>query len=75
MQKTTKHVRVTHRITNSKRHTLGFVIDGKNVSRKDTVALARQGRIRGVVAVGNHHVQSLPTRKQKLYDLPEKVVS
>jgi hypothetical protein len=74
MQKKTKHVRVTHRLVDQKLHTKGYVIDGKSMTRSAAVQLAQQGKIRGVVAVGGHHIQSLPTRKQKLYDLPERSV-
>lgn len=66
----TKSCRVTHRITNVKKHTLGYKIDGKECRRSTAVGLARKGRLRGIHVVGTH-IQSLPTRKQKLYDLPE----
>jgi len=69
----TKKCRVTHRLVDVKRHTKGFVIDGKNCRRDTAVALAKRGRLNKIHVVGNH-VQTLPTRKQKLLDLPEKVM-
>ena len=73
----TKKCRVTHRITNVQRHTLGFTIDGKNYKLPSVVKFAQQGRLGGIQVVGSH-IQTLPAdqggRKQKLLDLPEKVM-
>ena len=68
-----KKCRVTHRIVSTKRHTLGFIIDGKNCRRSTAVKLARQGKLNGIHVVGEH-IQTLPTRKQKLMDLPQKLI-
>ena len=68
-----KKCRVTHRIVNIKKHTLGFVIDGKNCRRSTAVKLARQGKLNKIGVVGSH-IQTHPSRKQKLLDLPEKVM-
>ena len=66
--------RVTHRICNVRRHTTGFVIDGKMCRRSTAVKLAQQGKLNGIQAVAGRHIQTLPSRTQKLYDLPEKVM-
>ena len=68
-----KKCRVTHRITSTKRHTLGYTIDGKNVRRSTAVKLARSGKLNNIIVVGSH-IQTLPSRKQKLLDLPEKLM-
>lgn len=68
----TKKARITRRIVSTKRHTLGFVINGKNCTRETAVKMARQGRLNKIHVVGNH-IQTLPERKQKLLDLPEKI--
>jgi len=68
-----KKCRITHRIVSVKRHTLGFVIDGKNCRRSTAVKLAQKGRLNGIHVVGGH-IQTLPTRTQKLLDLPEKLM-
>ena len=65
--------RITHRITNVKKNTLGFVIDGKNCRRSTAVKLAKQGKLNKIHVVGSH-IQTLPSRKQKLLDLPEKLM-
>ena len=69
----TKKCRVTHRIISVKRHTLGFTIDGKNCRRSTAVKLARQGKLNQIHVVGSH-IQTLSSRKQKLMDLPEKLM-
>ncbi len=66
-------MRVTSRIVDTKRHTTGYVIGGKRYSVKQVAQLARQGRISGVRAVGNHPqavngrrcLSSLPTKVEK----------
>jgi len=68
-----KKSRVTHRIVSTKRHTQGYVIDGKNVRRNTAVKMARQGKLNNISVVGNH-IQTLPGRRQNLLDLPEKLM-
>ena len=65
-------MRITHRICDVRRHTLGFVIDGKICTRSMAVKFARQGKLNEVHVVGKH-IQTTPRRKQKLLNLPEKV--
>ena len=43
-------MRVTKRITDVKRHTLGYVISGKKYTRGQAVKLARRKKIDGVTA-------------------------
>ena len=69
----TKKCRVTHRVTDVKRHTKFFVIDGKVTTRAQAVRLAKQGLLNNIHVVGRH-IQTLPSRKQKLLDLPIKIV-
>ena len=65
-------VRLTKRITNQKRHTISYVDSaGRKYTPRQAAQMARQGRIAGVRAVGNH-IQSEPGRK-KLADLPFSV--
>ena len=66
-----KPMRITSRIVNAKRHTVGYMIDGKVHTVALTKRLAGQGRISGVRVVGNH-VQSENGRR-RLSDLPMKV--
>ena len=74
MATATKKSRITHRICNVKKHTLGYVIDGKNCRRSTAVNLAKQGRLEDVQVVGDH-IQVRPTSKRRrLLDLPEKLM-
>ena len=72
-----RSVKVTKRIVNTKRHTVGYVIGGKSYNlgrisdRKTVLSMARNGRISGVRAVGNH-IQALPGRR-KLSSLPASI--
>ena len=69
--------KVTRRIVNTKRHTIGYVIAGKSYSlensnqRKSLLSMARKGQISGVRAVGNH-IQAMPGRK-RLSTLPKTI--
>lgn len=68
---------VQGRIVDVKRHTLGFKIGGRNLTRAQAVRLARKGEIRDVVIRkgGNDelHIASAPFTTP-LYDLPTKVI-
>ena len=71
-------MKVQKRLVDTKRHTQGYLIGGKWRSRKEAVALARQGKVDGVtVRRGSNdelHIASLPYSSVRLYDLPERVV-
>jgi len=66
---------ITKRIVNTKRHTVGFILSGRErVTRAQAVRLARQSAIRGVRVVRSSqgtYLQS--TTSNSLYDLPETV--
>lgn len=62
---TATQLRIAKRIVNSKRHTTGYVIDGKNISVPDVTRLARKNRVHGVHVVGNH-IQSMSGRRPLL---------
>ena len=62
-------MRISRRIVNSKRHTQGFVINGKSYSRAAAVKMARKGQLAGVQVVGNH-LQATPGASRRLTDLP-----
>jgi hypothetical protein len=69
-------MRVQKRRVNTKRHTIGWKIGGKWVSRRDAWDLARQGRVEGVVACRGEsgvYIQSHPNASTRLYDLDEVV--
>lgn len=69
----TKKCRVTHRVVNVKRHTKALIIDGKTTSISAAVKLARAGKLNNI-CVNGRHIQSTPSRRQKLLDLPIKIV-
>ncbi len=69
-------MKVTKRGTNVKRHTTHYLVGGKWRTRKESVKLAKEGRINGVtVCRGEYgeYIQSLPSATIKLYDMPEVV--
>ena len=61
-------MKVSRRIIDSKMHTRGYVISGKNYTPRQAAQLARSGKIAGVRAVGNH-IQAQDGRR-RLTDLP-----
>lgn len=56
-------MRITKRLVNTKRHTVGYVINGKKYTVAKARHFATQGRIHGVRVVGNH-IQSIPGRRK-----------
>lgn len=62
-------MRITRRVVNSKRHTKGYMINGKFHSVAQTKKLAASGRIYGVRVVGEH-VQSEGNGRRRLSELP-----
>lgn len=60
--------KITRRIVDKKRHTVGYVVNGKNMTVAQTRRLAESGSIAGIRVVGSH-IQSEPGRR-KLTDLP-----
>jgi len=68
---------VQKRIVSTKRHTIGYVVDEKVMTRGKVVKLARRGKINGVTARKGKYswfVASLPSSTKKLYALPETVI-
>lgn len=69
-------MKIQKRIVNTKRHTIGYLVGGKNCSRNETVRLAKKGKIDGVtVRIGGNDEQfiaSLPGGTN-LYQLPIRV--
>lgn len=66
------NTRITHRIVNSKRHTLGFVLTGgRQITRSQAIDLASKGKITGVrVSRGSQGRYIQSTSDRNLYDLP-----
>jgi len=67
-----KKSRITRRVVSSKRHTLGFVLDGNTrVSRAKAISLARNSQLSGVRVVSSSQGEYLQsTTSRNLYDLP-----
>jgi len=67
-------MRITHRIVSVKRHTTGYMVDGKRMTRGQVVKMARRGNFEGITARkdpwARWYVASNPSREEKLYDLP-----
>ena len=66
---------IRKRKTNTKRHTLSYLVGNQWVSRKEAVSLAKKGRVDGVTVVssnGQESLRSLPGYT-RLYDLPISV--
>lgn len=69
-------MKVQKRRTDVKRHTIGYLVGNKWRTRVQTWELAKRGRIDGVIACRGQHgkyIQSHPTSRVRLYDLPEVV--
>ena len=69
-------MRIRKRRVNSQDHTLGYLVGNSWQTRRETVQLAKQGRIDGVTVAGRgrtQHVRSLSSHSN-LYDLPTQAV-
>ena len=69
-------MKVQKRRVDVKRHTVGYKIGGKWMTRNQAYKLAKSGRLDGVVACRGEYggyIQSHPQATVKLYDLPEEV--
>lgn len=69
-------MKVQKRKVDVKRHTLGYKISGKWMTRSQAYNLAKAGRVEGVVACRGEYggyIQSHPQAEVKLYNLPEEV--
>ncbi len=64
-------MKISRRVVNTKRHTQGYIVNGKYHNISATTKLARQERIAGVRVVGNH-IQAVNGRK-RLSELPVEI--
>lgn len=64
-------LRISRRLVSTKRHTTGYVINGRAYSVQEATKLARNGRVAGVRVVGNH-IQADKGRR-RLIDLPQQI--
>jgi hypothetical protein len=70
-QKTT--INITHRAVNTKRHTVGYVVNNRIQKMDQMRKWASEGRIPGVRVVGNH-IQAIPNERKPLSELPERFI-
>ncbi len=67
---------IQERITDTKRHTLGYVISGQTYTRKQAVTLAKQKKIANVRVVNSQtHGPHIAGIGWTLYDLPVRLKS
>lgn len=69
-------MKVQKRRVDVKRHTIGYKIGGKWMTRAQAYKLAKSGKLDDVVACRGEfggYIQSHPQAVTKLYDLPEVV--
>lgn len=70
----TNSLKITHRVVNVKRHTLGYVINNRRYTVNEARRLATNGLLNGVQVVGGH-IQAIPGRRNPLSSLPVQLVS
>ena len=65
-------LKVTQRIVNVIRHTVGYMTNAGRLSRSTAVKMARKGKLEGITAKrGDHwYIASRPSSEFNLYDLP-----
>lgn len=69
-----KQLAVTERIVDTKRHTVGYVINGVAVSRAEAVTLANRNWLKGVkVKKAGIQTYLMTDGTNKLYSLPTRV--
>lgn len=64
-------LRISRRVVNTKRHTVGYIAKKKFYSTPQITRMAKRGEVSGVRVVGNH-IQAPPGRR-RLVDLPTEV--
>lgn len=65
-------LKIQKRITDSKRHTVGYIVSGERKTRGQVVKMARRNQIADVYASkgpNGWYVSSLPSAKRNLYEL------
>lgn len=70
---TVKPLKVTERIVNTKRHTVGYVISGAEITRKEAVKLAQRGWISNAKSARGNGGTYLVGEDTNLYDLPVRL--
>ena len=70
MSAVTQTFKVTERIVNTKRHTIGYVINGSEIDRKEAVRLAELGWIRNARPAKGNGGTYLVGENNSLYNLP-----
>jgi len=69
-------MKVQARLVNTKRHTVGYRIGGRNRTRREAVQLARQGKIENVAVrrggKDRFFIAALPGT-DSLYEIPEVI--
>jgi|19_taG_2_1085344.scaffolds.fasta_scaffold00723_6 hypothetical protein len=66
-------MRIQKRVTDVRRHTKGYIVDGQRKTRGQVVKMARSNKIKDVYAskgASGWYISSLPSAKRSLYDLP-----
>lgn len=66
-----RRLRISKRVVNTKRHTVGYMAAKKFYSTHQITRMARKGEVAGVRVVGNH-IQA-PPGARRLIDLPTEV--
>lgn len=66
-----RKMRITRRVTNVRRHTQGYIINGRFYNVRQARSLARDGTLANVRVVGNHIQATNGSRR--LGDLPVDV--
>jgi len=65
---------VSERIVSDKGHTIGYVIGGEEYTRKQSVKLAKQGKVKDVRTISSVEYDShLMGHGRRLYDLPTRM--
>ena len=68
-------MKIQKRRTNSQDHTLGYLVGGKWRTRKESIQLAKKGKIPNVVVCGAGRTQHIRgVQGLKLYDLETQMV-
>jgi hypothetical protein len=65
-------MKIQARIVNKKRHTLGYLVDGREYSRYETVQLAKMGYVTEVQVVRAGKKVHVVGKRRSLYSLPTR---
>jgi hypothetical protein len=69
-----RRLRLTKRVVNTKRHTIGYKAAKEFYSTSQITRMAKKGEVAGVRVVGNH-IQTPPGARRRLVDLPTEIQS